>query len=74
MRRRRPGGNVCCDTGGCSNSCREACRLRGVDPKEHVLAFQETYEKTRADLKDLAVWDWHRKLGRGNFIIYKYLC
>ena len=33
---------------------REACRLRGVEPDTRVLAFQETYEKTRADLKDVA--------------------
>src|SRR2546428_3725897 len=33
---------------------REACRLRGVEPDVHVPAFHETYEKTRADLKDVA--------------------
>ena len=33
---------------------REACRLRGIEPDPHVLAFNETYEKTRADLKDVA--------------------
>ena len=32
---------------------REACRLRGVEPDAHVLSFHETYEKTRADLKDV---------------------
>jgi hypothetical protein len=33
---------------------REACRLHGVQPDERVLGFSETYEKTRADLKDVA--------------------
>ena len=33
---------------------REACRLRGVEPDERALAFDQTYEKTRADLKDVA--------------------
>jgi hypothetical protein len=33
---------------------REACRLRGVEPDARALAFCETYEKTRADLKDVA--------------------
>jgi hypothetical protein len=33
---------------------REACRVRGVAPDERVAAFNETYEKTRADLKDVA--------------------
>jgi hypothetical protein len=30
---------------------REACRLRGARPDPRALAFSETYEKTRADLK-----------------------
>ena len=33
---------------------REACRIRGTEPDAHVLSFCETYEKTRADLKDVA--------------------
>jgi len=32
---------------------REACRLKGMTPDERVAAFQETYEKTRADLKEV---------------------
>ena len=32
---------------------REACRLKGVSPDERALAFAETYERTRADLKDV---------------------
>jgi hypothetical protein len=33
---------------------REACRLRGVQPHPYVLSFAQTYETTRADLKDVA--------------------
>jgi hypothetical protein len=33
---------------------REACRLRGVQPHPHILSFAQTYETTRADLKDVA--------------------
>jgi hypothetical protein len=33
---------------------RAACQLRGVEPDARVLAFEETYEKTRADLKDVS--------------------
>jgi len=32
---------------------REACRLKGMTPDERAAAFQETYEKTRADLKEV---------------------
>jgi hypothetical protein len=34
---------------------REACDRWGVEPDPEVLAFNTSYEKTRADLKDLAV-------------------
>jgi hypothetical protein len=34
---------------------REACKRWGVEPDPQVLAFEATYEKTRADLKDLVV-------------------
>jgi hypothetical protein len=34
---------------------REACKRWGVEPDPEVLAFNTSYEKTRADLKDLAV-------------------
>jgi hypothetical protein len=34
---------------------RTACERWGVKPDEEVLAFNTTYEKTRADLKDLVV-------------------
>jgi hypothetical protein len=33
---------------------REACRLNGSEPQASAVAFNETYEKTRADLKDVA--------------------
>ena len=33
---------------------REACRLHGTEPDPRALAFDETYEKTRADLKDVS--------------------
>jgi hypothetical protein len=33
---------------------RDACRLRGVPPDERVAAFHQTYEKTRADLKNVS--------------------
>ena len=32
---------------------REACRLRGVEPDRRVASFSQTYETTRADLKDV---------------------
>jgi hypothetical protein len=34
---------------------REACKRWGTEPDPEVLAFNTSYEKTRADLKDLAV-------------------
>jgi hypothetical protein len=34
---------------------REACKRWGIEPDPEVLAFNTSYEKTRADLKDLAV-------------------
>jgi hypothetical protein len=33
---------------------RQACDLRGVEPDAQALAFAQTYETTRADLKDVA--------------------
>ena len=33
---------------------REWCRLRGIDPDPHVLAFNTSYETARADLRELS--------------------